>query len=113
KVKIEKMKLRYQKLQNTNRLTSEHQFIRQSVDLLLTSVTNQLDNIKNLRIRLSELQKKYRQGRISVSELILDQDNLLQSELGVIDTRLLIISTLINYFSVFTSTPCEFNRILK
>jgi len=57
------------------------------------------------------MKKKYRQGRISVSELVNDQNSLFNSELSTINTELMVIEILLDYFAIFPETQCAFNMI--
>lgn len=61
--------------------------------------------------RFKLVRRKYEQARVSVNDLVQDQDALLSSELTTIDVRLQIINTLFDYLVVFPETPCAFNRI--
>ena len=63
----------------------------------------------NLRIRVETMRKKYNQGRISLSELIQDEDSLFESELMVARTKYNIINLLLDYLSIFNKTECDFN----
>ena len=56
------------------------------------------------------MKRKYNQARIPEYVLIQDQDALLSSDLSIVDTQLAILNTLLDYFVVFTQTPCSFNR---
>lgn len=67
-------------------------------------------NSDELKKRLSFIRKKYKQARVSINDVILDQDAFLSSELTTIDTRLAILNTIFDYLTVFTDTPCELNR---
>lgn len=111
-VKAEKLKADYQIKKQNAILESQHQFINQSISYLLAAIQSQGVSKKNLEIRVADVQKKYRQGRISVTEYIVDQDNLLQTELQIIETKYLVVKTLLDYLSIFTHTPCAFNRIV-
>ena len=55
------------------------------------------------------MRKKYNQGRISLSELIQDEDSLFESELMVARTKYNIINLLLDYLSIFNKTECDFN----
>jgi outer membrane protein TolC len=67
-------------------------------------------NSDELKKRLGFIRKKYKQARVSINDVILDQDAFLSSELTTIDTRLAILNTIFDYLTVFTDTPCELNR---
>jgi hypothetical protein len=92
------------------KMSAYHTQVLHSIDLLNQIMTNQKINSEQLTISLREAQRKYQQARISVNDLINDQDAFLQSGLNEIQTKLTIINTILDYFTVFTSTPCELNR---
>lgn len=111
-VKVEELKADYQIKEREAILNSQHAFIKESIGYLLSAIQSQGVSKDNLEIRVADVKKKYKQGRISVTEFITDQDNLLQTELQIVETKLLVVKTLLDYFSIFTHTPCAFNRIV-
>lgn len=90
---------------------STHQQLVKSISLLTDVVRAQKVNSSQLEKRLNLMKKKYSQARISVDDLISNQDALLSSELTTIDTQLEILNTLFDYLVVYTDTPCPFNRM--
>ena len=92
-------------------LKATHMNIVTSIDHLFAVIAAQKENNANLQTKMNVTKKKYKQGRISLSELIQDQDKYLGGELNVIDTKLMILETVFNYLSVYSTTPCELNRI--
>lgn len=93
-----------------NNLVSTHKQISKSIKILGNVIKAQKVNSKQLSIRLKEMNKKYSQARIPVNALIQDQDALLSADLSVVDTQLAILNTLLDYFVVFSETPCTFNK---
>lgn len=93
------------KVENTHR-----EFVK-TIKLLNEVIGSQKVNSRELEKRLKGMQKKYQQARVSVNEMVLDQDALLQAQLTTIDTQLQILNTIFDYLVVFPDTPCEFNRI--
>jgi outer membrane protein TolC len=91
-------------------INSHVEFVR-SVKLLDEVIKAQKMTSAKLLKRLTFMKKKYQQARASVNDLVQDQDALLTSELSTIDTKLQIVNVVFDYFSIFTETPCEFNRI--
>ncbi len=83
-----------------------------SVALLNEIVFNQKENTKHLKESLRVSKRKYSQARISAQQLVQEQDAYLQSNLDEISTKLAVINLLIDYFNVFTDTPCALNRNL-
>ena len=97
--------------QNDAMLTNTHQQLVKVIRLLTDVVRAQKENTQALERRLVVQNRKFREARLSVNDLILDQDALLNSNLTTISTQLEIINTIFDYLVVFTETPCEFNRI--
>ena len=93
----------------TNLMTTHRQVTR-SIQYLEQVIQSQRNNSKSLGIRLRGMKKKYNQARIPVYQLIQDQDALLNSDLSIVDTQLAILNTLLDYFVVFSETPCKFNK---
>lgn len=92
------------------KVRSTHQQTQKTVKLLSELMEQQRLNSKQLAIRVREMKKKYNQARIPEYALIQDEDSLLQSDLSVVDIKLLVIQTMLDYFSVFHNYPCAFNR---
>ena len=68
-------------------------------------------NVDNLKVSLKSSQRKYKQARISIHELVGEQDQLFSSQLNEIDTKLAVIHALYDYFKVFNNHPCKLNKI--
>lgn len=92
-------------------VVSTHQQLSKSIALLTDVIRAQRMSSEQLSKRLAIMRKKYQQARVSVDQLVLDQDALLNSELTTIDIQLQILNTLFDYLVVYTETPCPFNRI--
>ncbi len=92
-------------------VVNTHQQLVKSIAYLTDVVRAQKVNSTQLNKRLGLMKKKYNQARISVDDLISNQDALLSSELSTIDTQLEILNTLFDYLIVYTETPCPFNRM--
>jgi outer membrane protein TolC len=97
--------------QNDANLINTHQQLVKVIALLTDVVRAQKQNTEALERRLVVQDRKFREARLSVNDLILDQDALLNSSLITVNTQLEIINTILDYLVVFTETPCEFNRI--
>ncbi|HCC29755.1 MAG TPA: hypothetical protein DEQ03_06850, partial [Marinilabiliales bacterium] len=95
----------------TGKIKTYHKQINQQIGLLQMVFQNQKINSEKLEISLKTTKTKYHQARIDVYNLINDQDAYLQSQLAEIDTKLAVVTTLLDYLTVFTELPCEFNRI--
>jgi outer membrane protein TolC len=107
-IEFKQKRMESQKLQA--RLKAFHSQTIESIQVLNKVIKNEGENSQKLQISLDETRKKFGQARISVNELIQDQDAYLQSNLNEIQTKLTVITTLLDYFNVFTDTPCDFNR---
>lgn len=92
-------------------ITTSHRQISESVKILREVIETQKTNNKQLLIRVKEMRKQYQQARIGVNALIQDEDSLASSALSLVDVQLSVLNTFFDYFSIFTETPCSFNRI--
>ena len=96
---------------NLAKIKAFHSETSSMITILQQVVRNQKETNKFLTISLAVNRKKFAQARISVQELISEQDAQLQSKLNEIDTNLIIMNTLLEYFSIYTDFPCDLNRI--
>ncbi|MFA7613718.1 MAG: TolC family protein [Candidatus Caldatribacteriota bacterium] len=99
-------------INSTNaRVMNTHREFVKTIKMLNEVITSQRVTTQQLEKRLKGMQKKYEQARVSVNDLIMDQDALLQSELATIDIQLQILNSIFDYLVIFPDTPCAFNRI--
>lgn len=96
-----------------NQLKSTHNTIVKSISLLYQGISAQQANSNSLKVSVEEMQKKYRQGRIPISAVTLEQDSYFQSKLQEITLKKQIAHTMLDYFSVFTEFNCQWNLISK
>lgn len=108
-VAIERQQNAIQNAQLKGRIHAFHTQISQSIGILNEVIKNQKINSLKLNESLTETEKKYRQARISFNDLVRDQDSYLQSNLNEVQTKLTVINTILDYFTVFTETPCALN----
>jgi outer membrane protein TolC len=108
---VSKKRFKAEREANFAKLDAYHSQMIRSVRLLKQVVANQKINSLNLAKSLKVSKKKYQQARITVEQLVQEQDGYLNSNLAEIQTKLNIINTLLDYFSVYTETPCKLNRI--
>ncbi len=94
-----------------NSLLTTHTEISKSVEYLTEIIDAQRSNSNSLKVRLKEMEKKFNQARIPAFQLVQDQDALLDSDIAIVDTQLAILNTLLDYFVVFSDTPCNFNKL--
>lgn len=108
---VSKRKMRARSEQEMARIQSFHtQTIRQ-ITFLQEIIRNQRNNTRFLKKSLKSSQKKYNQARLTVQQLVNEQDAYLNSNLEEIQTNLTTINTILDYLSVYTETPCKLNRI--
>lgn len=111
KVKMAKAQISSEMQEMDAKIHTLHKGIVDNLGLLKKVILTRYENQKHMRTVLKDSQKKYRQARISSKNLIDDEDSNLNNDLGLIQTQAQIISIMLDYFSVFTETPCELNRI--
>lgn len=109
--KATKLRYRSQKERELAKVKAFHTQTVQQISLLREIIKNQKDNTQFLGISLKNSQKKYNQARLTVEQLVQEQDAYLQSNLDEIRTKLAVINTIFDYLSVYTETPCDLNRI--
>lgn len=110
---LKKNQLGAEASQFENELKSTHGAIQKSIGLLYRGIATQESNSNNLKVSVEEMQKKYRQGRIPISAVTLEQDSYFQSKLQEISLKKQIVHTLLDYFSVFTEFDCSWNQLSK
>jgi outer membrane protein TolC len=94
-----------------SQVINTHKELVVAINYLNEVIKNQKLTSLQLEKRLKGMKRKYQQARVSVNELIMDQDALLNSELSIIQTQLQVINIVFDYLAVFTETPCGLNRI--
>jgi outer membrane protein TolC len=94
-----------------NSIAAQHESMMTAMALLALGLKNQEANSSSLDLSYREMQRKYRQGRVPVSTLVLEQDSLFQSRLREIDLRKQITHLVLDYFLVFDNFPCLWNQI--
>ena len=87
-----------------------HQEFLRTITFLNEVIRSQKVSSSELLKRLKGMRKKYEQARVSLSDIVQDQDALLNAELSTIDTQLQILNTIFDYLVIFSETPCTFNR---
>jgi len=99
---------KYQEIEG--KMSAYHIQTMKSVTVLNKVIAAQNRNSGFLAETLKDSNKKYRQARLAARDLIQDEDRFLQNNLDTINTKYRVIEILINYFTVFTQTPCEMNK---
>lgn len=108
--KATKLKYRSQKMQELAKIKAYHTQTVSQIGLLREIIRNQKENTKYLGISLKNSKRKYNQARLTVEQLVQEQDAYLQSNLDEIRTKLAVINTIFDYLSVYTDTPCALNN---
>ena len=112
-VKEQLIKKRYQSKVRSNlaKINAFHSETASMIKILQQVVVSQKETNKYLTLNLKVSMEKYNQARMSVQELISEQDAHLRSQLNEVDTNLITINTLLDYFGIFTDFPCDLNKI--
>lgn len=98
---------KYQEIEG--KLEAFHNQTIKSIGILNRVIAAQQLNSRYLKESLKDSNKKFAQARLSARDLIQDEDAYLQSNLDEINTKYNVIQTLVDYFTVFSETPCEIN----
>lgn len=98
-----------QKRQLVAEMNSLHEHFISSMGFLDDALAERIEYKKNMEIRVRNMGKKYNQGRASISDLISDEDDLLQAEISLISTNAEMIGLALDYISVFGEIDCDFN----
>lgn len=109
--RVQKKKYLASKKDNLSKIDSFHSQIVKSIQYLQQIMLAQKENSSFLQESLNVSSKKFKQARITVQQLVAEQDSLHQSSLDEIQTKLNIINTVLDYLAVYTETPCQLNRI--
>lgn len=110
KVRAERVRYQARKEKLMSDLNQVHSNMKRTVIQLLEILKAQKVSNKALNDKIKVLRKKYKQARISLVELTVEEDKQINTELSIIDTRLAVLNTLFQYFDLYTETPCVFNK---
>ena len=91
------------------KLNAYHLEILQSIKVLESALLNQKNNTASLRESLKSSRTKFNQARITIEQLVGEEDAYFSSELSNIQTNLSIIHTVLDYFTIFHGTQCPLN----
>jgi len=91
-------------------LRLKHQQFATVIILLEQGVAAQTAQTDRLKFVISSMQKKYEQARISLTDLLANQENHFNAELQAIDSRLEVLNYLLDYLKLFPRTKCAFNK---
>ncbi|MCE3010549.1 MAG: TolC family protein [Proteobacteria bacterium] len=107
---VKKNSLQAQKSSLQKELDSTHSTMVKALELLSLGLKNQIQNSQNLRVNYQEVQRKFQQGRIPVSNVIFEQDALFQSQLQEISFKKQLAHAVLDYFQVFDQFKCSWNQ---
>ncbi len=93
------------------KIKTYHHQIKYTIGHLFEALKTQKLNSSFLEKSLKVSRKKYRQARLSATDIIQEEESYFQSKLDEIQTNLTAMHTLLDYFSVYQKTPCDINRI--
>lgn len=110
---LAKSRYRSQAQANLLKMDAFHSETVRMIQILRQVIASQGETNKLLEKSLRFSKKKYNQARIGLPELIVEQEAYYQSKLSEIDSNLTIMNILMDYFSVFTETPCKLNSVKK
>lgn len=111
KLKMASAQVNSEMIEVDAKLHTFHKGIIDNLGLLKKIILTRYENQKHMSAVLKDSKRKYRQARITSKNLIDDEDNNLNNDLGLIQTQAQIITIMLDYFSIFTETPCELNKI--
>lgn len=76
-------------------------------EYLFKTLVNREQFRKNMEIRVDTMRKKYNQGRISLNDLILDEDALVEAYIVLIQLQNTIINNTLDYLTIFNKQECN------
>ncbi len=94
------------------KVEARHLQIAPLINMLLNSVKVRQGSTAMLRQAISETERMYDQARVAIDALITDQNTLQSSLLDSVQIQLAVIHEILDYFSLFTQTPCAINQIV-
>jgi len=110
---LTKARYRNQAQSNLLKIDAFHAETVRMIYILRQVVANQGSANQLLEKSLKFSKKKYNQARIGLPEYIVEQEAYYQSKLSEIDSNLTVMNILMDYFSVFSETPCKLNENTK
>ena len=109
KIKLAKMNYNYNKQNTLANIDSFYGSYENIMKNMFASLNNLHLYKENMETRLNSSKTKYNQGRLSLNDLIQDEDNLISANIQLIEMESVIIDTILQYLSVFDKTSCDFN----
>lgn len=109
KIKLTKMNYYYNKNNTLANMSSFYNSYQTIMENMFENLNNLSAYKKNMNDRVKNSRKKYNQGRLALSDLIQDEDNLVDANIKLIEMEGVIINTILQYLSIFDKTECTFN----
>lgn len=98
-------------LKNTQtNMIATHNELAQSTQYLASVIKSSKINAANLAQRIKYMKKKFNQARATVSDLIADENAYMNAQLSTIQAQLEIVNVVLNYLTIYSDTPCSFNK---
>jgi len=110
---LARAKYRSQAQTNLLKIEAFHTETVKMITILRKVIANQGSTNELLEKSLRFSKKKYNQARIGLPEIIVEQEAYYQSKLSEIDSNLTVMNILMDYFSIFSETPCKLNSVKK
>jgi outer membrane protein TolC len=102
---IQKANFVARKRENLAKIEAYHTQTIRNLALLKKAKVYQESNSDDLKKILRLTERKYKQARIPIRDLIEDQNLYLQSLLREIDIKMVIVNQILDYMTIFTNTP--------
>ena len=106
KIEAEKLRFESQEGQTLSKLYSVHQNMKASIQILKSSQVKQEASTKNLNRSYKFKKKQFEQARADLSELIIEQNRLLASQISELSIINTIAMEILNYKNSFENFPC-------
>lgn len=111
KTHLEKNEFMASKENFNAQVNARHQQMIPMLAMLTQAIESRKASSASLEKALGHSKKMYNQARVSVDVLIRDQSALLANKLEELKIKQTIINEFLDYFQIFSETPCELNLL--
>lgn len=94
------------------KLDASHSTVVDAAKIIKGIIKSRVSNHGFLEKALKSSQKKYRQARITSQQLLQEEDKFLANAIQLINTERAILQLMFDYFTLFTETPCQLNKVI-
>lgn len=108
-VKIIKMMHNSSKKDMQSNIISSDKNFSPSLNYLLANLEDLKKSRDNIEITVNNTRKKYNQGRATLTDLIDDEDSLMEIYINISVVENNVISLILDYLSIFQKIDCNFN----